>query len=397
LTTVVQIGNRQSAIVNNKMLVLNAKTRSLIAPKRGNAGRLCVVVLTLLLVMGFVACGGGGGGGGTTPPPPVNNPVPTLSSISPTSAVAGEQGFTLTATGSNFISGSSVRWNGSSRTTTFISSTQLTAAISANDVASAGTAQVTVFNPTPGGGTSTAQTFTITAAEALALLTSRLPDSGGGKEYYFIPQDAGGVPPLSWSVSSGSLPPGLSIDQTSDETAGLISGTVGAVGTDTTYNFTLQVSDSASTPHIVTRALSIIVHAAGGMGRNDVCTAGTTAGTTQISNGRLRASISPYGDIDVYSFHGTAGSQVTIETFAARLNLYNDGVRDSYLDTVLELLDSNCNQIAINDDLPSGNSQDSLIQNFTLPATGTYFIRVRDWRGDGRPDLIYDLSLSGAD
>ena len=33
----------------------------------------------------------------------------------------------------------------------------------------------------------------------------------------------------------------------------------------------------------------------------------------------------------------------------------------------------------------------------SLPYTGTYFIRVRDFRGDGRPDLIYELSLSGAD
>ena len=28
---------------------------------------------------------------------------------------------------------------------------------------------------------------------------------------------------------------------------------------------------------------------------------------------------------------------------------------------------------------------------------GTYYIRVSDLRGDGRPDFIYDLSLSGAD
>jgi hypothetical protein len=41
-------------------------------------------------------------------------------------------------------------------------------------------------------------------------------------------------------------------------------------------------------------------------------------------------------------------------------------------------------------------SIDSLIQNFPLPTTGKYFIRVRDFRGDGRPDLIYDLQLSGA-
>jgi len=56
-----------------------------------------------------------------------------------------------------------VRWKGSSRTTTFVNSGQLTAAILAADIASAGSALVTVFNATPGGGTSTALTFTINA------------------------------------------------------------------------------------------------------------------------------------------------------------------------------------------------------------------------------------------
>jgi hypothetical protein len=89
------------------------------------------------------------------------NPAPALSGISPSSANAGAGAFTLTATGTNFINGSTVRWNGANRTTTFVSATQLTAAITAADVASAGTASVTVFTPTPGGGTSAAQTFTI--------------------------------------------------------------------------------------------------------------------------------------------------------------------------------------------------------------------------------------------
>jgi hypothetical protein len=93
----------------------------------------------------------------------VNNPPPSLASISPTSATAGSPGFTLTVTGSNFVSASVVRVNGASRTTTFVSATQLTAAIPASDIASAGTLSVTVFTPTPGGGTSTALAFTVTS------------------------------------------------------------------------------------------------------------------------------------------------------------------------------------------------------------------------------------------
>ncbi len=338
-----------------------------------------------------------GGGSSNSVVLTVNNPTPIVSVLLPSDTVAGGQGFTLTLIGDNFVPTSSVLWNGAARTVSFISNAQLTAGISARDIANAGVAQVTVSNPGPGGGNSSPFNFTIETPLPLEIPTSRLPDSAGGKSYYFTPLATGGVPPLSWSLDSGSsLPPALSIDTSTQDSAGLISGTLVAVGTDTTYNFTLQVTDSAVTPHVVTRDLSLIVHA-GSLGRNDVCTPGTTAGTTQISNGRLRASISPYGDIDVYSFHGTAGSQVTIETLAQRLVLPDLGWQGSYLDTVLELLDSNCNQIAVNDDLDPGYVLDSLIQNFTLPYTGTYFIRVRDWRGDGRPELIYDLTLTGAD
>src|SRR5439155_20331318 len=91
----------------------------------------------------------------------INTPAPTLTSISPTNAVAGDAAFTLTAMATNFVCSSVVRWNGSNRTTTFVSGTQLQAPTAASDIANAGSASVTVFTPTPGGGASTAQTFTI--------------------------------------------------------------------------------------------------------------------------------------------------------------------------------------------------------------------------------------------
>ena len=92
-------------------------------------------------------------------------PVPTTTSLSPTRKTAGQGAFTLTVNGTNFVSGlSKVRWNGTDRTTTYVNSTQLTAAIIAADIATAGTASVTVFNPAPGGGTSNAQTFTVASS-----------------------------------------------------------------------------------------------------------------------------------------------------------------------------------------------------------------------------------------
>ena len=101
-------------------------------------------------------------------------PAPTITALSPNSAQAGGPAFNLTVTGTNFVSGATVKWNGNSRSTTFVSATQLTAAIPATDVAAAGTAQVTVLNPD--GGTSSALPFTITSVPA-PTITALSPNS----------------------------------------------------------------------------------------------------------------------------------------------------------------------------------------------------------------------------
>jgi subtilisin family serine protease len=109
-----------------------------------------------------------------TPP----SPVPVLTSLSPTSTPTGTTSFTLTVNGSGFATTSVVRWNGADRSTTFVSSSQLRATIPASDRASAGTAEVTVFSPAPGGGTSAPLTFTITPASALSVSATSAPRGG---------------------------------------------------------------------------------------------------------------------------------------------------------------------------------------------------------------------------
>ena len=89
----------------------------------------------------------------------IQPPTINANGLSPNSAAIGGGQFTLTVTGTNFINGSVVRWNGSNRPTTFVNANQLTATITAADVAASGTYAVTVFNPPPGGGTSNAVNF----------------------------------------------------------------------------------------------------------------------------------------------------------------------------------------------------------------------------------------------
>jgi hypothetical protein len=109
---------------------------------------------------------------------PASNPVPQLTSLSPNTAVVGQLSFTLTVNGSNFTASSIVRWKGSDRPTTYVSAGQLKAAIPAGDVASIGSAQVTVFSPTPGGGTSTASLFSIVAAPVLSVSSTAVAPGG---------------------------------------------------------------------------------------------------------------------------------------------------------------------------------------------------------------------------
>lgn len=85
---------------------------------------------------------------------------PTITSISPTNRNTLSPAFTLTVNGTNFTASSVVLWNGAARTTTFVSSTQLTAAIPASDLGSPGNFPVSVN--TPAVGTSGTLGFSVT-------------------------------------------------------------------------------------------------------------------------------------------------------------------------------------------------------------------------------------------
>jgi hypothetical protein len=105
----------------------------------------------------------------------VLNPVPTTTSISPTSKNIGDSGFTLTVNGTNFISSSVINFNGGARTTTYVSATQLTTSILTSDLTTAGSFNITVTNGTPGGGTSNIQTFVV--HNSIPNITSITPSS----------------------------------------------------------------------------------------------------------------------------------------------------------------------------------------------------------------------------
>jgi hypothetical protein len=104
--------------------------------------------------------------------PPVAGNMPAIAQLAPASTAAGSAAFTMTVNGSKFNTNAVVNWNGAAQTTTYVSASQVTAAIPASAIATAGTVPVTVTNPgTPGTGmygsggtlpeTSNSMTFTI--------------------------------------------------------------------------------------------------------------------------------------------------------------------------------------------------------------------------------------------
>ncbi len=108
-----------------------------------------------------VSTPGAGGGTSNSVPFTLTNVAPRLAAISPANTTVDSAAFALTVTGTGFGSNAQIEWNGSSLATTYVSTTQLTAQVPSSDLAIISSAQVTVSNPAPGGGQSSALAFYI--------------------------------------------------------------------------------------------------------------------------------------------------------------------------------------------------------------------------------------------
>ena len=86
------------------------------------------------------------------------NGMPAISQLSPNTATAGGAAFALKVMGSGFGTDTLVYWGTTVRTTTYNSSAQVTADITAVDIMNSGSVQVYVHS---GGANSNAMTFTV--------------------------------------------------------------------------------------------------------------------------------------------------------------------------------------------------------------------------------------------
>ena len=156
---------------------------------------------------------------------------------------------------------------------------------------------------------STAQTatkalsLTIAAAPGptpLSITTSSLPNGQAGVPYSGALAASGGMTPYSWSVSSGSLPAGLTLNAST----GQISGTPSQAGS---FPFTAQVKDSTAAPQTASKAFTVAIGTATSGTPVTACGVLANAGTTYVLQNDVSSS----------------GTCFTIQADSITLNLNN--------------------------------------------------------------------------
>ena len=161
-------------------------------------------------------------------------------------SIRGGSQASFSATGT-YSNSSTLNLTGQARWT---SSNTNVATISTRGLVSAVNPGVTTISATLNGVTGSTP-LTVTATPVL-ITTQSLAGGTVGAAYSATLAATGGTTPYAWSVTSGSLPTGLTLNNTT----GTISGTPNTVGT---FNFTVRVADSSTPQQSATQALSIAV------------------------------------------------------------------------------------------------------------------------------------------
>ncbi len=208
------------------------------------------------------------------------NNIITITLTSTATLLNPGQTATITATLTNDINNQGVSWTltgpgslSGNTTTSVVYTAPTTIATSTNATITA----TAVANTT----ITTTQSISLTAV--LTITTTSLPSGTLGVAYDSFVNAAGAPAPFTWSIISGSLPPGLTFITSSTSTSAEIQGTPTVLGTS---NFSVQVTDSSDAT--VTQALSITVNKPPPL---SVATGSLQDGTVNVSyNQQLAAS-----------------------------------------------------------------------------------------------------------
>ncbi|MGH8251791.1 MAG: Ig domain-containing protein [Steroidobacteraceae bacterium] len=226
----------------------------------------------------------------------------------------------------------------------------------------------------------------------LNISSSVLADGVIGIAYNQTIAATGGTGARTFSISAGALPAGLTLNATNGVVSGTPAGPIGA------FDFTANVADSGTPQQDDAQTLTITINATAQGRNNSIATA------TPLGNGTFAASISPGGhpntvfapDEDFYAITTTASSMVTVDIDA--------NFHGSPLDPVIAIVGANGDPLTtcgpafdedcVQDDEEPGILLDPLLTAQVTGAT-TFYVHVVDFRGDARPDMLYDIVISG--
>src|SRR5210317_1068232 len=235
--------------------------------------------------------------------------APAITSISPTNVLSGDGtgNYTITITGSGFTADATAKLTTDGGTditfdsVTRNSATQLTCVVAKN------TANLTNANEPFDVTVTTVGALTTTSADAITIDASPVfvtsagslgTGTGNNAESFSVnatdPESAGNV---TFELQSGSLPPGLSLsNSTADGGTAIISGTATDPDANTTYNFTLRAVDAAS--NTTSRAFSITIN------KSFTSESFTSSGTFSVPSGTTSLS-----EVLVVAGGGSGGSE----------------------------------------------------------------------------------------
>lgn len=288
--------------------------------------------------------------------------VPYISSLSPASREAGWPAFTLRVLGTNFAPTAVVRWNGANRTTTFVSATELRAAITQVDIRTAGTRQVSVLNAT-GGEVSNAATFTVTpmATAPVPTITQLSPATrpAGGGDFVLRVIGTNFVPRSYIRWASTSLP--TTYVSATELRATIPAANVATAGTQPVRVLTGAPGGGTSNPSIFT-VTAVVTPCDLDEPNNDIATAKQYTPFGSVRTYAFCAS----GDNDYMWLSATANGKYLIEV---------TGVAPS-VDIVVEAYAPDGTYIGKVDDFGMGQGEGVIL---TTDSAGRYYIKFRDY------------------
>jgi len=171
---------------------------------------------------------------------------PKITSLTPSSITAGSDAFTLQITGTNFVDGATVLWDGEERETQFVSETQLNATILKEDVSTNGTFKVKVINSD--GKESNEVDFTIQSDSSLiAEFTASVASGPVPLQVTFFDQSDGNPESWFWEFGDGGVSneqnPSHTYNSIGEYTVNLTINSEGFQNTDSKYQFICVVND----------------------------------------------------------------------------------------------------------------------------------------------------------